>query len=657
MKELKLTKIEIVNWRGQNRVVYPFNDVTIIKGKNGCGKTSVMSAWYWLLSGYTDVNTPQNHNLFDSTKELTKDTPTASVKAWVKIDENEWTLEKRVSASFKRDKTNDVWVKAQSDTYTYKIDEIEVSATDFKGWIDANICPIEMITFCMCGQFFSALSIADKKQARANLEKICGEINIEDLTDRDYSPLKPMFSKGYSVEKIKESFKSSLKSSRDSLDKIPVEIEAKESVIADLMLTNFSDIERKIDEKNAELADVDEKIRTNNAMAKGDSDKLNAIYDKIASKRSELSRLASIHLDKQNALKMDVKHQIRDIEAYNRDVDVENMRKQAKKREIERQLDAERKYLASLNDERNRLVMERNAAKAMVFTEDKCAYCGQELPSDMLDDAIKAFNDKKEKYVESIIKQGVAMKEKIQASESKIDILERDVACRDVVLEKKDCSELQAELANIIAKEIPFDNTDEYKAIDAEIASLMNEANAIHEKSKVDVDYTESKRNILKEIMTLNQELGKKSLIQKYQEDVDYLKDKRRELGVECAELEGKIDLCDAFVEEKARLVSHRINEKLDGCEIQMWERLKNGDLTPACSVQSKDGVKLSTINYSRRLLIEAELQKLFCIAYGIKLPIFYDEANVFDSEHKPTSDGWQVFLLQASDDARLVVE
>ena len=657
MKNILLTKIEISNWRGQNRVVYPFAEVTTIKGKNGSGKTSVMSAWYWLLSGYTDANTPQNHNLFDTTKVLTKDTPSASVKASVKIDDIEWVIEKKVSASFKRDKASDTWVKAQSDTYTYHVDGIEVSATDFKEWIAKNICPIEMITFCMCGQFFSNLTIDDKKQARLHLERICGEITLEDLNERDYSSLHSMFAKGYTIEKIKESFKSTLKSLRDSLDKLPIEIESKESVIADLMLTDFVEIEKNIDAKNLELADVDEKIRTNNAMAKSDSDKVNAIYDKIAPKRAELSRLASIHIDKQDALKMDVKHQIRDIEAYNRDVDVENMRKQAKKREIERQLDAERKYLASLNDERNRLVMERNAAKAMVFTEDKCAYCGQELPSDMLDDAIKAFNDKKEKYVESIIKQGVAIKEKIQASESKIDILERDVACRDVVLEKKDCSELQEELANLIAKEVPFEETDEYKAIDAEIAALMNEANAIHEKSKVDVDYTERKREIMKEIMTLNQELGKKALIEKYQDDVDYLKEKRRELGVECAELEGKIALCDDYVEEKARLVSHRINEKLDGCEIQMWERLKNGDLTPACVVQSKDGVKLSTINYSRRLLIEAELQKLFCNAYGIKMPIFYDEANVFDSENKPKSNGWQVVLLQASDDYSLVVE
>lgn len=657
MKNLLLTKIEISNWRGQNRVVYPFEGVTTIKGKNGCGKTSVMSAWYWLLSGYTDANTPQNHNLFDTTKELTKDTPTASVKACVKIDDIEWVLEKRVSASFKRDKTSDEWVKSQSDTYTYLIDGIEVSATDFKEWIAKNICPIDMITFCMCGQFFSNLTIDDKKQARLYLERICGEINIDDLRERDYSSLRSMFAKGYTIEKIKESFKATLKSMKDSLDKLPIEIESKESVIADLMLTDFVEIEKNIDAKNLELADVDERIRTNNAMAKSDSDKVNAIYDKIASKRAELSRLASIHLDKQDALKTNVKYQIRDIEAYNRDVDVENMRKQAKKREIERQLDAERKYLASLNDERNRLVMERNAAKAMVFTEDKCAYCGQELPSDMLDDAIKAFDEKKEKYVESIIKQGVAIKEKIQSSESKIDILERDLACRDVMLEKKDCSELQAELANIIAKEIPFEEMDEYKAIDAEIASLMNEANAIHEKSKVDVDYTERKREIMKDIMALNQELGKQSLIKKYQEEVDYLKEKRRELGIECAELEGKIALCDAFVEEKARLVSHRINEKLEGCEIQMWERLKNGDLTPACVVQSKDGVKLSTINYSRRLLIEAELQKLFCNAFGIKMPIFYDEANVFDSEHKPNSNGWQVVLLQASDDDRLIVE
>jgi hypothetical protein len=56
-------------------------------------------------------------------------------------------------------------------------------------------------------------------------------------------------------------------------------------------------------------------------------------------------------------------------------------------------------------------------------------------------------------------------------------------------------------------------------------------------------------------------------------------------------------------------------------------------------------------------LLAEAELQKMFCASQEISLPVFYDEASVFDSKHKPCNDEWQTIFLQASDDACLVIE
>lgn len=658
MKMVYLKKLEISNWRGQNRVVDFDVETTIIQGQNGCGKTSVMSAWFWLLSGYTDTTTPQNYNIFDNTKELTKDTPSASVKAYIMTDLTEWVLEKKVTAAFKRDKANDVWVKASSDTYTYHIDGIEVSATEYKAWIEANICPIDMIEFCMCGQFFSGLTIEDKKAARRHLERICGEINIEDLNGRDYSSLMSMFAKGYTIEKIKESFKSTLKSLSESADKIPVEIDSKEAIIAELSATDFDEIEHEVERYEEQLEEIARKVSLNKAYSEEEAKSLNAVLEEIASKRMELSKCRGEYLDAQNALKMKIKHQISDVEYYNAcDVVKHNEKIKKQRRDDEQALAIEESHLVALNEERNRLVEERNEAKAMVFDGEVCSFCGQELPYDMLEESKRKFNEKKEDRIAFIINQGLAVKSKIEASEKKIASLKSSLDKEDDYLEPKDCSELVLQLEEIEANEIPFEDTDVYKSITHLIAILVERADEIRESAVESHDYEEERREINTKLKELNKELGKKSLIEKYQEDVIELQRKRRELGIECAELEGKIALCDAFVEEKAQLVSNRINDKLEGCEIQMWERLKNGDLTPACTVQSKDGVKLATINYSRRLLIEAELQKLFCKAFDIKMPIFYDEANVFDSEHKPTSDGWQIVLLQASDDKRLIVK
>ena len=85
MKTITLKKLEIKDFRAKTLSV-SFGEYTTISGENGIGKSTIMKAWNWLLSGYTDSYSPMNSALFDDKNILTPDTPTASVKAWIDID-------------------------------------------------------------------------------------------------------------------------------------------------------------------------------------------------------------------------------------------------------------------------------------------------------------------------------------------------------------------------------------------------------------------------------------------------------------------------------------------------------------------------------------------------------------------------------------------
>ena len=94
MKEIKLQKIQLSNFKSLN-IEVKFNDgATKISGKNGIGKTSIASAFYWLLSSYTSPFVPKNFALFDDRVELTHETPLAKVKAWLKVGDYDYTIEK-----------------------------------------------------------------------------------------------------------------------------------------------------------------------------------------------------------------------------------------------------------------------------------------------------------------------------------------------------------------------------------------------------------------------------------------------------------------------------------------------------------------------------------------------------------------------------------
>jgi hypothetical protein len=111
------------------------------------------------------------------------------------------------------------------------------------------------------------------------------------------------------------------------------------------------------------------------------------------------------------------------------------------------------------------------------------------------------------------------------------------------------------------------------------------------------------------------------------------------------------------YVEEKANIVSSRVNDRLSICKIQMYRVQKDGGIAPDCRVYSKDGVPFSTINNSKAMLIRIDLQRFFCNHFNVQLPIFVDEYKSFDDFNAPKSQGEQMVMLYASNSPILEVK
>jgi hypothetical protein len=67
-------------------------------------------------------------------------------------------------------------------------------------------------------------------------------------------------------------------------------------------------------------------------------------------------------------------------------------------------------------------------------------------------------------------------------------------------------------------------------------------------------------------------------------------------------------------------------------------------------------GVPYATLNTAHRIKACIEIQKIFCKYYGIQMPIFIDEAAVFDSTNLPHIDCQTIYLM-ADDSNVLIVE
>lgn len=641
MKELLLKELTLSNWKGQNRKVNFNTDKTIISAENGAGKTSLYNALVWLFTSYTDAVNNKNHELYDNTQPITEKTPEASVKALISINGIEYTIERRAKANFNLNKETGLYEKASSDSYTILLDNIETSASNFSKFVKENIGDTDLLLYALVGERFANLAIDDKKKARKVLEMISGEVKYSDFTG-DYSVIKEDIDK-YSIEQLKERYKNQIKPLNVRIDEIETCISQYEAEIAEYKQVDYNNLLNTIDSKTKEIEEIDKQIL-------GYSD----IYAPIQQKRGEImaqvSKLSLELSDKKNKHDQKEQEKLFNLNIKIKEVDSENQSICSKNDENDRiyqykckELKLIQENLKSLNEQREKLLKQRDEIKSRVFQADKCAYCGQELPFELLEELKEKFNENKKKELESVIENGKAIRKNIELYEQKLTSLQNDVNIGVTKLPLIDKRELEEQYNKELAKIIKFEDTEEYRDAIKEINDLKL---SMPEIKTFDTSDLVSKKSILMtEIKELNRKYGMKEVIERLRKNIEQLNEERKNVCIEIALIQGLLAKLVEYEEEKAAIVSDRINKKLIGCKVVMYSRQKNGDLIPDCVIVDDKNVKYSTINNSNRIKICLSLQTLFSEHFGIKLPVFVDEASIFTKKNLPVFDRQTIYL------------
>lgn len=653
MKTILLKRLTLSNWRSLNLDVVFNAQETRICAKNGVGKSSLQFAWNWLLSGYTESVYPKNYDLFDRRVALSHETPLASVKAEVSVNGVDYTLEKRAQAKFVRKRGENTYEKAPSDTYTHYIDNIETSISDFNSWVKHNICDPDLLVFCLDGSFFSTLAYNDKHKARKVLENIIGEINQNDFK-QDYSELYARLAKGYTLEQITEQIKNIIKPLKERMELIPTIVDNQQATLSEYESIDFEAIEKDIASKRKSIEDIDAAILGKAESIKPILGKRDAIFDTINSKALILNERKSAWENQQYALTSRIKGQIDAINKGNKVINERNGLLLSEYKRQEKSLEYEKNTLDNLNKQRDELLKKRDEVKARCFAEDTCAYCGQELPIEMLEKAKTRFLEQKNKDLDLVVSQGKNVKAQIEDCEVRIKELE-DVVSKGVKLEElKSVETLQAELKQAQDEFVPFEKTDECARLQKELDDLKASLPEIPQNDNEAL--TNAKKSLFDEIEAQSRKLGLKDKANEIRNGIAALHDELREVGNAVAKHEGVLSLIEQYNEEKANIISLRVNEHLAISQIVMYRKQKDGSLAPDCVVCDEKGVSYATMNNSKRPLVNIELQKLFCNYFNIVMPVFIDEVSLFDSYNEPYLET-QSIKLSASNDLTLKIQ
>lgn len=652
-KRILLKRILLQNWQAKNIDVTFSEKKTSISALNETGKTSIKNAFCWILCGYTNPYSPKNHELFDSKKELSPETPIASAKVWLEIDGMEYTVEKTAKAKFTRRRGSNEYIKEASDTYRVFVDDIETSATDFTSWLGRNICNPDMIPYCLDGRFFTFLAEEDKRKARQILEAIVGEVKDEDFKG-DYSRLATDFAKGYTVEQIEERAKNAIKPIRKRIDEIPTLIENKEAFIAGCMTRDFDAAHKRLEEIRKSIADID-------SVMMGIADSIQPImgerhkmFDLINRKSYELNERRRAYENEHKSFVRELEDEIAKIESNNRKTDASNYENKVAHGIAIKTYETEQKRLDKVKFEIEELRRQRDELRDKVFDSRVCSFCGQPLPEELLANEKKQFLAKKNEKLAAIAEQGIALSTEIEAQTKFVKALKERAEKEPTKIEQIDVEPLKARLADVNKSYIRFEDTEEYKTLFREIEDLKGGVPELPEME--DKALTEKKNGLMQESEQLNQIIGVQVLMEQAKEEVADMKHELRLLGNDLAQLEGLLATAKMYIEERAGIISFKVNEKLDGCKIRMWDTQKNGERIPSCTITDEWGVKYSTLSGAATIITDIAVQKMFCTHFGVELPIFVDEASIFDSSHLPTGDTQMIYLF-ASEDKQLKVE
>ena len=391
MKKVELKKLVAKNFRSKS-FEFEFGERNEIRGKNRSGKSSVKNAFFWLLTGADDLDRT-NYNLFDTTVVHTKENsvPT-NVTAVLLIDDVEYEVSRTAKMGWTRKRGNDEYERKASDDYSFSIDGIERSATEFKRWIEDTLAPVDMLK-CMINTQHFLYNIDDWKVQRKYLANIAGEITNDDFNG-DYTELFAQFSK-YSPEQLRERLKTLLMPLKKALGtegtkgEKAVELEVLQKNI--VSLDEIENAEKELAELKSKRDDIQAKISGKKSPIDEASAKRAQALALVEEKEIEIRKARKLHDSKQQAEVAELESKLYSIETANEAI---KQRNDSLRKAFERKKQAlsdEMNNVERLKSRLEELREENKAIKNREFSDYNCAYCGAHLDEEKVEELKAKF--------------------------------------------------------------------------------------------------------------------------------------------------------------------------------------------------------------------------------------------------------------------------
>ncbi len=626
---MKLLTLKLENFQGLKAEEFRLDGYSAsIYGDNATGKTTIFNAMTWLLF---DKASTGAKNFTPKTRDATGDLHylNHAVEAQFDVEGRVLTLKKVFRENYKKKRGSSI-EEFDGHGVDYFVDGVPTKEKDFQLTLLAFCGSAEKMKMLTMPNYFPEELPWDAR--RKILLEICGDVDddaviasTKELAELQHFLLMPGTSgQRYSVDDYKKIAQATKTDINKRIQDIPGRIDEAQRAIPDTTGIDPVQIDARIAEINKKRAELEQQKAR---IIAGDATTTD-IRQRIAEATTRLAEAKAAYAEKSAAANSGIMDAITakktvELGAVNgaRDARNEIMRKQ-------RELD-------SMNSLREQLLQEYAKVQQEHFDEgaEICPTCGQRLPEEDIQKLREEFNVRKSQRLEAINLRGnkEASKSMIEAAKSAIAELEEKAAREDVIAE-----EARAKIENLRQRLVsppPFDQTEEYRTITAQIEAYRTEEREAGNKT------TEAVKGITDEIQALyaeaERESDRKAMLRTaagQRERIEELKRREKELAERYEELEHGVYLCELFTKTKVNLLTSRINDKFKSVRFRLFQEQINGGIKEDCEVlvPRDDGalIPFTTANNAARINAGLEIINTLSHHWGIEMPVFVDNAE-----------------------------
>ena len=634
MKKITLLSIELQNFMGIKQKYIEFSKgITSLVGANGTGKTTVNTAFRWLLFN-KDIQDRTDFEIktLDSKGKAASGLEhkvTARLEVYEKHNRTDNIFPEPIEAETEGSRIieltkiyKEIWRKkkgAEQPTFSghetlYYIDEVPLLKKDYDKQLD------EIISESTFKIITDPLYFSEKlhwKDQRKIIVEACGEIADEEVIKHN-NELEKLDLEGKRIEDFRSMVKEKRKKFNEELERIPVRIDEVNNSISN---HNFDEIKSELLECKRELAEVEQFLETgieNNPQLDSKKKKLYGLNAKI----QEIEHTAKLDFNrKEGELKQEINQLSNEANSL--------FTKAASIRQTMKEITEENQQYEQklINLRREWTEIDEKQFKADI--ETTCPTCGQDLPEEDLKNKLEEykenFNRDKAELLSSINKSGKDIAHKKEQNETAISNYNDEANHYEEeakkLLERED--KLKDELAQLDIK----DFYSEDPGLITELRdSLVNEIeNAPEdEAAKIRQLKKERKAQLNKEIDYLSGIMAYKEANAKHIERIEELKKQQKEIASKIAKIEKQEYLSDEFIKTKVGLLQERIDKMFSNVAFRLFETQVNGSIDEVCK-PLVNGVPFSDANRAGKINAGIDIINTLCKHYEVSAPIWID--------------------------------